>query len=53
MGAEAVSDSVACFWDPFPASYCLIQPWYEGIYLVLLQLDMPCLVDIPGRPALF
>lgn len=26
---------------------------YEGRYLVLLQLDMPCLVDIPERLALF
>jgi hypothetical protein len=32
---------------------CLIKPWYEGLCLVLLYLDMPCLVDIPGRLALF
>lgn len=27
--------------------------WYEGMCLNILELDVPCLVDIPGRPVLF
>lgn len=32
---------------------CLMQPWYEGMYLVLLHLVMLCLVHILGRSAHF
>ena len=39
----AVSASAACFWDPF----LLLES------LVTLQLNMPWLVDVHGRPALF
>lgn len=42
VGVEAVSDSVACFSDPF-------LPLGS---LVILQLNMAWLVDVHGRPAL-
>lgn len=32
---------------------CLIQLWYESLFLVLLYLVMLCLVNITGRPAFF
>ena len=31
---------------------CLAQSYYEGRCLVLLQLDVPWLIDTHGRPAL-
>jgi hypothetical protein len=34
--------------DPFLLLGCLIQPQYKVKFLVLLQLDMPCLVYTHG-----
>lgn len=50
MGAGAVSDSFAASGTLF-----LILDYLrcEGRCLDLLQLDMLCLVDIPGKPVLF
>lgn len=28
-----ISDSLACFWDPFPPISCLIQSWYDGLFV--------------------
>ena len=51
---SGASDCFAFFWDPLlPTVYCLNQLCYESRNLVLLQLDMPPLVYIPGRSALF
>lgn len=36
-----------------PLLGCLVQPFYMRKCLILLQVDMPCLVGILGRPALF
>lgn len=32
---------------------CIVQPWYEGLCLVLLYLVMLCLVNITGKPVVF
>jgi len=50
VGDRAISDSFACLWDPLPPTglFCSALIW--GRYLDFLQLDMPCLVDIPGSP---
>lgn len=32
---------------------CLVQPWYEGFWFVLLYLDWSCLAVISWRSALF
>lgn len=51
LTAGAVSDSVTCFQDPSPYRGCLVQPSQKRRCRVLLQLDMPWLVDIhPGQP---
>lgn len=31
----------------------IAQPYYERLCLVLLQLDVPCLVGISGKPTHF
>lgn len=48
MGVGTVSDALACFEDSF---YPIGLPCLALVFL--LQLDMPCLVDIPRRPILF
>jgi hypothetical protein len=45
-GAEADSDSVTCLWDSSPLLGCFILSSYKKMYIILLQLDMPRLVDI-------
>lgn len=40
------------FWDPIPHTVLSCQSKYEGRYLVLQQLDEPCLVYILERQAL-
>lgn len=52
MGAGTVSASFAGFWDPISHTVLSCQSKYEGRYLVLEQLDKPCLVYILKRPAL-
>jgi hypothetical protein len=48
LPAGAISDSFACFEDLFPHTGLPLPALIQGRYLVLLQLDMPCLVDIHG-----
>ena len=50
-GNGAVSD-LYLIWDPLPPMGCLVYLHYEG-NLVVQQLNMPCLVDNCGTPALF
>jgi hypothetical protein len=51
--ARATSDSFACFGDLFSYYITWASLSMKGGAIVLLQLDMPCLVYIPGRPAIF
>lgn len=44
VGSKTVSDSFDCFLDPFILTGLTSQ--------VLLQIDIPCLFDIPGRTSL-
>ena len=52
-GEGAVFDTFACFSDPCPLTGLPFPVLILKEIEMLLQLDMPCLVDIPGRPALF
>lgn len=51
MEEVTVFDSFTGFGDPTPHTGHLAQPEYRRRCLVL-QLDIPCFVDINGRPAL-
>ena len=44
-----LSLTLACFGTLFLLLDCLVHPQYEGRCLIVLQLDMPCLVDILGK----
>ena len=52
-GSRGVSDSFVCCWDPFPPTGLPCPAYYERRYLVLFQLDIPCVVNSPGRTAFF
>jgi hypothetical protein len=41
------------FGTLFPLLACLTSVNMRGMCLVLVQLDIACLVNIPGMPALF
>lgn len=43
---------LSAFWNLISLLGCLAQPWYEGLYLVLLYLVL-CSVNISRMPALF
>lgn len=52
-GVGGVSVSFACLWDPFPPTglpHSALMRWYGQ---VLLWFVMPCLVNAPGKLALF
>lgn len=59
--ATANSGSSVCLWIfclpafgiLFHLLDYLVQPWFENMWVVLLYLVMPYLVDFLGRPALF
>lgn len=41
IGAEAVSESGACHWIPFPYLDLLVEPQWKRMCPVLLGLDFP------------
>lgn len=51
IGIEAVSDSVAGHWIPFPYLDCLVGPQWERMCSVLLELDVPGQGDAQGEGA--
>lgn len=52
-GVGGATESLDYTLDPFPSNkVASIQPWYEGLFLVLMEFVMPGSVNIPGRPAL-
>lgn len=53
MGVGAVSDSFVSFGDPTPLTGLPCPALIWGMRLVWLQHEISCLVDVPGRPALF
>lgn len=53
VGTEDVSDYLSSCGTPLLLLGCLVQPCCDGMCLDLLLLFMPCLVDVPCRPALF
>lgn len=52
MEAAAVSDSFGVFWNTLSHTGYLRKPLTEGSP-VLMQLGMPCLIDIHGRIVFF
>lgn len=52
-GVGGATESLDYTLDPFPSNkVASIQPWYEDLFLVLMEFVMPGSVNIPGRPAL-